>query len=65
MSEAGPQGQPAHQRSWKQNRHVGPSQSPQGECEAFVRAKRAKRSGAAAQRLDGDGPMWLATDKDV
>jgi hypothetical protein len=25
-----------------------------------VTAKRAKRSGAAAKRLDGDGPMWLA-----
>jgi hypothetical protein len=23
-----------------------------------VTAKRAKRSGAAAKRLDGDGPMW-------
>jgi hypothetical protein len=30
-----------------------------------VTAKRAKRSAAAAQQLDGDGPMWLPTDKDV
>jgi hypothetical protein len=43
-------------------RRIGPALSPRGEREAFV---RAKRSGAAAQRLDGDGPMWLPTDKDV
>jgi hypothetical protein len=30
----------AQQRSWKQNRHIGAAQSPQGEREAFVRAKR-------------------------
>ena len=45
-------------------RRIGAAQPPQGECEAFV---RAKRSVAAAQRrtnalhspgLDGDGPMW-------
>jgi len=46
-------------------RHVGTAQSPQGERETFVRAKRAKRSGAAAKRLDGDGPMWPPADKDV
>jgi len=28
-----------------------------------VTAERAKRSGAAAQRLDGDGPMWPPTGK--
>jgi hypothetical protein len=55
----------ARQRSWKQQRRIGTAQSPQGEREAFVRAKRPKRSGGAAKPLDGDGPMWPRADKDV
>jgi hypothetical protein len=36
-------------------RHIGRASSPEG----------AKRSEADAKRLDGDGPMWSPTDKDV
>jgi hypothetical protein len=55
LSEAGPQGRPLNKD------HGGASPHRTGA----VTAKRAKRSAAAAQQLDGDGPMWLPTDKDV
>jgi len=40
------------------NRRIGAAQSSQGECEASVRTQRPQRTERAAQRLDGDDPMW-------
>jgi len=58
LREAGLPGRLLAAKTMDALRPIGTAQSPQGEREAFVRAKRAKRSGAAAKRLDGDGPMW-------
>jgi len=58
LGEAGLEGRLLAAETMDALRHIGTAQSPQGEREAFVRAKRPKRSGGAAKPLDGDGPMW-------
>jgi hypothetical protein len=48
LGEAGLEGRLLAAKTMDALRHIGAAQSFQGEREAFVRAKRAKRSGAAA-----------------